>query len=68
MVPPFHIFKRQGGWQCALARSTDLEAAKQQVKELLESMPGEYFIFGLATGRRLDINRDDVGASTETRK
>jgi hypothetical protein len=43
----------------------DFEAARLRVKELAESIPGKYFIFSLATGRRLDVKRDDVGASTE---
>jgi hypothetical protein len=38
------------------------EAAK------LEYVPGEYFIFSLASGRRLDVKRDDKGVTTETRK
>jgi len=69
MVPPFHIFKRQGGGRVRwLGVVTDLEAAKLRVKELAESIPGEYFIFSLATGRRLDIKRNDVGASIEVRR
>jgi hypothetical protein len=43
----------------------DFEAAQFRVEELAVSIPGEYFIFSLATGRRLDIKRDDVGASAE---
>lgn len=35
---------------------TDLEVAKVRVKELAESVPGEYFIFSLEAGRRLDLN------------
>ena len=38
----------------------DLEAAKLRVKELLESDPGPYFIFSLATGHRVDIGRDGL--------
>jgi hypothetical protein len=56
MVPPFDIFKRQGGGSVRwLGVVTDLEAAKLRVRELAESIPGEYFIFSLATGHRLDI-------------
>ena len=66
MVPPFDIFKRQGGGSVRwLGVVTDLEAAKLRVRELAESIPGEYFIFSLATGHRLDIRYDDKGASTE---
>jgi hypothetical protein len=65
MVPPFDIFRRQGGGSVRwLGVVTDLEAAKARVKELTESIPGEYFIFSLATGRRLNVKLDDVEAST----
>jgi hypothetical protein len=43
----------------------DLEAAKLRVKEV-ECVPGEYFIFSLASGRRLDVKRDDVWDSSES--
>jgi hypothetical protein len=39
-----------------------------QAKELAKSIPGEYFIFSLATGHRLDIKPDDLDASSETKK
>jgi hypothetical protein len=69
MVPPFDIFKRQprGGvrWLEVVA---DLETAKHRVKELLECVPGEYFIFSLASGRRLDVKRDEAGESTDARE
>jgi hypothetical protein len=69
MVPPFDVFKRQGGGSVRwLGMVTDLEAAKLWVKELAESVPGQYFIFSLATGHRLDIKPDEVGANTEARK
>jgi hypothetical protein len=65
MVPPFDIFKREGGGSVRwLGVVTDLEAAKVHVKELAASIPGEYFIFSLATGRRLDIKPDNVEASS----
>jgi hypothetical protein len=68
MVPPFDIFKRQpGGSVRWLEVVADLEAAKLRVKELVEYVPGEYFIFSLASGRRLDVKRD-VDVTTETRK
>jgi hypothetical protein len=67
MVPPFDIFKRQpGGSVRWLEVVADLEAAKLRVKELVECVPGEYFIFSLASGRRLDVKRDDVGDSSES--
>lgn len=66
MVPPFDIFKKQSGgsvrWIEVVA---DLEAAKLRVKELVECVPGEYFIFSLISGRRLDVKRDEVGISTD---
>jgi hypothetical protein len=66
MVPPFDIFKRQSGgsvrWIEVVA---ELEAAKLRVKELVECVPGEYFIFSLVSGRRLDVKRDEVGISTD---
>jgi len=69
MVPPFDIFKGLPGcsvrWREVVA---DIDAAKLRVKELVECVPGEYFIFSLASGRRLDVKRDDIGVSTETRK
>ena len=69
MVPPFMIFKRQGGGSVRwVAEVTDLEAAKLRVKELAESIPGEYFIFNLATGQRLHLRHDDACSSTETAK
>jgi hypothetical protein len=65
MVPPFDIFRRQGGGSVRwVGVVTDLEAAKARVKELAESIPGEYFIFSMATGSRLKIKADDVEAST----
>jgi hypothetical protein len=67
MVPPFDIFKRQpGGSVRWLEVVADLEAAKVRVKELMECVPGEYFIFSLASGRRLDVKRDDVRDSSES--
>jgi hypothetical protein len=61
MVPPFDIFKRQGGGSVRwLGVTTDLEAAKLRVTELAESIPGEYFIFSLATGHRLDMKMTDA--------
>jgi hypothetical protein len=69
MVPPFDIFKRQGGGSVRwLGVATDLEAAKLRVKELTESAPGEYFIFSLATGRRLNVRLDNVDASSEAKR
>jgi hypothetical protein len=69
MVPPFDIFKRQGGGSVRwLGIATDLEAAKQRVKELTQSSPGEYFIFSLATGHRLTVSLDDVGEGSEEKK
>jgi hypothetical protein len=69
MMPPFDIFKRQGGGSVRwLGVVNDLEAAKLRVKELAEAIPGQYFIFSLATGHRLDIKPDDVHASSETAK
>jgi hypothetical protein len=69
MVPPFDIFKRQGGGSVRwLGVATDLEAAKLRIKELTESAPGEYFIFSLATGRRLNVRLDDVEAGSEAKK
>ena len=69
MVPPFDIFKRQGGGRVRwLGVATDLEAAKLRVKELTESAPGEYFIFSLATGHRLTVRLDDVDEGSEVKK
>jgi hypothetical protein len=69
MVPPFDIFKRQcGGSVRWLELVTDLGAAKARVKELAESSPGEYFIFSLVTGRRLDTKLDDIEASTSNER
>jgi hypothetical protein len=66
MMPPFDIFKRQpGGSVRWLEVVADLEAAKLRVKEV-ECVPGEYFIFSLASGRRLDVKRDDVWDSSES--
>jgi len=68
MVPPFDIFKRQGGGSVRwLGVATDLEAAKLRVKELTESAPGEYFIFSLATGHRLTVRPDDVHEGSEVK-
>jgi hypothetical protein len=69
MMPPFDIFKRQpGGGVRWLEVVADLEAAKHRVKELVECVPGEYFIFSLASGRRLDVERDEVGKSIDARE
>jgi len=66
MLPPFDIFKRQGGGSVRwLGIATDLEAAKQRVKELTQSSPGEYFIFSLATGHRFTVSLDDVDEGSE---
>ena len=67
MLPEFYIFKKQTrGSARWLEVVSDLEAAKLRVKELAESMPGDYFfvfsleagrrIFSLEAGRRLDLN------------
>jgi hypothetical protein len=37
-----------------------LKAPSWRVRELAESIPGEYFIFSLATGRRLDLKMTDA--------
>jgi hypothetical protein len=67
MVPPFDIFKRQrGGSVRWLEVVADLEAAKLRVKELVECDPGEYFIFSLASGHRLDVKRNDLRDSSES--
>ena len=69
MVPPFDIFKRQGGGSVRwLGVATDLEAAKVRVKKLTESAPGEYFIFSLATGHRLTVRLDDVDQGSQVKK
>ncbi len=66
MVPPFDIFKRQpGGSVRWLEVVADLEAAKLRVKELVDCVPGEYFIFSLASGHRLDAKRNDVRDSSK---
>jgi hypothetical protein len=67
MVPPFDIFERQGGGSVRwLGVVTDLEAAKLRVRELAASIPGEYFIFSLATGQRLRINTTDTNNGSRT--
>jgi len=69
MVPPFDIFRRQpGGSVRWLEVVADLEAARLRVKELVECVPGQYFIFSLASGRRLDVKRDEVSVSTDARE
>jgi hypothetical protein len=69
MMPPFDIFKRQpGGGVRWLEVVADLEAAKHRVKELVECVPGEYFIFSLASGRRLDAKCDEAGESIDARE
>jgi hypothetical protein len=69
MVPPFDIFKRQGGGSVLwLGVATVLEAAKLWIKELTESAPGEYFIFSLATGHRLNVRLDNVDVGSEAKK
>ena len=68
MVPPFDIFRRQNGrglrW---VEEVTDLEAAKLRVKELTDSIPGEYLIFSLGAGRRLDLKQNEVCSTGERR-
>jgi len=65
-VPPFDIFKKQpGGGLRWLEVVADLEAAKLRVKELVECVPGEYFIFSLASGRRHDVQRIEMRDSSE---
>ena len=67
-MPPFDIFRRQrGGYARWLGVTGDLEAAKLHIKQLAESMPGEYFVFSLATGQRLNIRPHDLNASSETK-
>ena len=51
-----------------LGVATDFEAAKLRIKELTESAPGEYFIFSLATGRRLNVRLDEIEADSKTKK
>ena len=59
MIPPFDIFKRQpGGRVRCFGVATDLENAKQRLKELAACSPGEYFLFSQATGQRLFIPPD----------
>jgi hypothetical protein len=66
MEPPFDIFKKQpGGSVRWLEVVADLEAAKLRVKKLKECVPGEYFIFSLASGRRLNDKRNEMRDSAE---
>jgi hypothetical protein len=61
MVPPFDIFERQAGGSARwVGIAVDLEAATQRIKELAESEPGQYFIFSLATGHRLDVKAESL--------
>ena len=54
MLPEFYIFKKQArGSARWLEVVSDLEEAKLRVKELAESVPGNYFIFTLEAGRRI---------------
>lgn len=65
MGAQFDIFKKQtGGSARWLEVASGLEAAKQRVKELAESVPGEYFIFSLEAGHRLDLNDLRLKASS----
>ena len=61
MVAPFDVFKHEPNgslrWCGAFA---DLEAAKDEVRELLVSSPGEYFIFSQSTGEKLYIEPTDL--------
>ena len=79
MLPEFYIFKKQArGSARWLEVVSDLEAAKLRVKELAESVPGDYFIFTLEAGRRIfsleagprldfdELKRDEVSSGTET--
>jgi hypothetical protein len=43
-----------------LEEVADFEIAKLRVKELSESVPGEYFIFSLSAGHRLDLREDEA--------
>ena len=79
MLPEFYIFKKQTRGSARLLEvASDLDAAKLRVKELAESVPGDYFIFTLETGRRIfslkvgrrldldELKRDEVSSGTET--
>jgi hypothetical protein len=67
MIPPFDIFKRQDSGSARwLEEVADLEDAKRRVKQLAESAPGEYFIFSLAAGHRLDLKQEKVCSSPES--
>ena len=68
MIPPFDIFKRQPGGRVRwFGVATDLENAKQRLKELAASSPGEYFLFSQASGQRLFIPPDGEQECSEAK-
>jgi hypothetical protein len=69
MIAPLDIFKRQpGGCVRWLGVATDLEEAKQRLKELGGVQFRWYFIFSLATGQRLFVKPNDEKKCSEAQQ
>ena len=61
MIAPLDLFRTEkDGSALWLGSFSDVEAAKERVKELLATNPGEYFLFSHKTGHRLFIKPDDL--------
>ena len=55
MIPPFDIFKVEGGDLRWMEAAPDLERAKSRVKVLSASSPGEFIIHNQNTGEKISI-------------
>jgi hypothetical protein len=55
MIPPFDIFKVEGGELRWMEVAPDLERAKSRVKVLSASSPGEFIILNQNTGEKISI-------------
>ena len=61
MQPPFDIFKADGNGVVWIEAAPDLLTAKELVRAIGESLPGQYLVLDRATGNKTSIEVDSQG-------
>lgn len=64
MIPLFDIFRAEPNGDLRwLEAAPDLDKAKQRIRTLAVSSPGEYLVLNQRTGNKTTIRVEDSGAS-----
>ena len=67
MIPPFDIFRVEGGHPIWLDTALSLEAAKARVEAIGAERPGTYLILGVYSGQKIAIEiTPDSRANSKT--